>query len=445
MGLRNYEIDSGMKRSSQGHNEYVIGLLTLQRFMRNRRTNVMADNESTHQKGQAGTYIALASVPLVLVFGNSMIIPVLPDMKKALDISQFQTSLMISLFSITAGIAIPVIGFLSDRYGRKAIIIPSLIVYGLGGLLAGFGAVWESYGVIIAARAIQGLGAAGTSPIAMALVGDMYKGGQESKALGLIEAANGAGKVLSPIIGSLFALIVWYAAFFAFPGFCTLSLLAVIFLIKESNKPANPPKLKPYLKSIGAIFKSEGKWLIPSFIAGSFALFILFGVLFYLSDILEGSPYKIKGIKKGFVLAIPLAGLVITSYTTGSLIKKNGVLMRWLILIGFAVMTVSLGLTIFFLKNIYLFIGFLTFSSIGTGLILPCLNTMITGSIEKEVRGMITALYNSLRFLGVAFGPPLFSWMMSVSNKLVFISVSVLSLFMLVLVFFTIKPDKEVS
>src|SRR5690606_35694784 len=125
------------------------------------------------------------SVPLVLVFGNSMIIPILPEMKKARDISQFQTSLMISLFSVTAGLTIPIIGFLSDRFGRKAIMIPALIIYGLGGLLAGLGAVWESYGVMIAARSIQGLGAAGTSPIAMALVGDLYSGGQESKALGL--------------------------------------------------------------------------------------------------------------------------------------------------------------------------------------------------------------------------------------------------------------------
>src|SRR3546814_15213289 len=79
----------------------------------------------------------------------------------------------------------------------KGVIIPSLIIYGAAGVLAGFGAVWKSYTIVIIARAIQGLGAAGTAPIAMALVGDLYQGGTESKALGLTEASNGPGKVLS--------------------------------------------------------------------------------------------------------------------------------------------------------------------------------------------------------------------------------------------------------
>ena len=99
----------------------------------------------------------------------------------------------------------------------------------------------------------------------------------------------------------------------------------------------------------------------------------------------------------------------------------------------------------FLLQNIYVLIGFLTLSSVGTGLLLPCLNTMITGSVDKEERGMITSLYSSLRFLGVAFGPPLFSWMMDRSNELVFIVTASLSFITLALVFFLIKPDKKLS
>ncbi|TVY08262.1 MFS transporter [Paenibacillus cremeus] len=397
-------------------------------------------------KGSLLEFIALATVPLVLVLGNSMLVPILPDMQERLGISQFQSSLIITLFSVTAGLVIPVSGYLSDRFSRKAIIIPSLIIYGAAGVLAGFGAIWNSYTIIIIARAIQGLGAAGTAPIAMALAGDLYKEGTESKALGLIEAANGTGKVVSPIIGSLLAIIVWYAAFFAFPIFCALALLAIMFLIKEPKKTKAPPKLGAYLKSIGKILKEKGRWLITSFFAGSLALFVLFGVLFYLSDILEVEPYNIDGVKKGLVLAIPLLGQVVTAYTTGALIKKNGKLMRWLMNIGLTLMTVSLGLCIlFFNKSIYLFIGLLTLSSIGTGLLLPCLNTMITGSVKREQRGMITSIYNSLRFLGVAAGPPLFGWMMEKSHQIVFITVTSLAFLTLVLVFFLIKPPAKVG
>nr|WP_254611387.1 MFS transporter [Paenibacillus sp. JMULE4] len=192
------------------------------------------NNEAS--KGQVWEFIAIATVPLVLVLGNSMLVPILPDMQERLGISQFQSSLVITLFSVTAGLVIPLSGYLSDRFSRKAIMIPSLIIYGAAGVLAGFGAVWNSYTVIIIARAIQGLGAAGTAPIAMALAGDMYKEATESKALGLTEASNGAGKVISPILGALLALWVWYAPFFAFPFFCLMSLLAVMFLLKEPKK-----------------------------------------------------------------------------------------------------------------------------------------------------------------------------------------------------------------
>lgn len=408
--------------------------------------NLKSEKMSSEQsKGNFLIFMSLSTVPIVLVLGNSMIIPVLPDMQRILKITQFQTSLMITLFSVSAGLFIPVLGYLSDRFNRKVIIIPSLIVYGLGGILAGFGAMWHSYALILSARIIQGLGAAGTAPIAMALVGDLFKGGTESKALGLIEAANGTGKVLSPIIGSLLAFIVWYAAFFAFPVFCLLSLLAVIFFLKEPKKKKKSVKFKPYIRNIFSILKKKGRWLIPSFFVGSLALFILFGVLFYLSDRLENKPYSIDGVLKGFILAIPLIGMVFTSYITGSKIKKNGVVIRWLMNIGLLLSVISLTFTIFFYKNIVGFISLITLSCIGTGLVLPCINTLITGSVSRKERGMITSLYSSLRFFGVAFGPPLFSWLMTISHQLVFITVTSLSSIALLLVFFLIHPNKKVS
>jgi ACDE family multidrug resistance protein len=402
-------------------------------------------DDKSGRKNKAWEYIALSTVPLVLVLGNSMLVPILPTLKNELGISQFQSSLVISLFSVSAAVIIPIAGYLSDRFSRKAVMIPSLIVYGGAGILAGLGAVWDSYGILIGARALQGIGAAGTAPIAMALVGDLYKDGQESQALGLIEASNGAGKVVSPILGALLALIVWYAAFFAFPAFCLLSLLAVIFLIKEPKRSEAPQPLKTYLESIKRIFAKDGKWLLSSFFGGSLALFILFGVLFFLSNILEESPYSIEGVRKGFILAIPLLGMVLTAYITGTLIRKNGVLMRWLMNIGLGLMVISLALAIWFNTSLIPFIALLTVSSIGTGLLLPCLNTMITGAVEKAERGMITSLYSSLRFFGVAFGPPLFGWLMAISHQLVFIVVSALSLVALGLVFFLVKPGKQVQ
>lgn len=385
------------------------------------------------------TIVVIALIPLVMVLGNSMVVPVLPTMKAKLDLSQFQTSLIITVFSFAAGVIIPLVGYLSDRFGRKNIIVPSLILYGLGGILSGF-AAWkldQSYTFIIIGRIIQGIGAAGTAYIGMALVGDLYSGAQESKVLGIIESSNGLGKILSPILGSLIALITWYAVFFAFPVLCFLTAAAVWMFVKEGKRGKFKP-LPKYLRDLKKIFKQDGKWLVPALLVGSTGLFVLFGVLFYLSDIIE-EQFKIDGVLKGALLAIPLLGLVVTSYVTGAQIKQNAKLIRKLMLIGLTLLTSSL-IAVAFYKQLYWMMALLTLGSIGTGLLLPCLNTLITGAVPKSERGMITSLYGSVRFLGVAFGPPIFGWLMDISHKTLFFSVSGLSFITLVITIFFINP-----
>ena len=63
--------------------------------------------------------LALASIPLVMTLGNSMLIPVLPMLEEALSITQLQSSLVITIYSIAAIVLIPIAGYLSDKFGRK--------------------------------------------------------------------------------------------------------------------------------------------------------------------------------------------------------------------------------------------------------------------------------------------------------------------------------------
>ena len=387
--------------------------------------------------------VAIGSIPLIMTLGNSMLIPILPKMKSELELSQFEVSLTITVFSIAAAIMIPILGYLSDRLTRKKIIIPALLVYGIGGLLAGSAAAWFSkpfYWIIIG-RALQGLGAAGTSPIAMALTGDLFKGGDQSKVLGVVEASNGFGKVLSPIVGSLLALLFWYAVFFAFPIFCLLSILLTWFFIKEDPKKKSPPPLKLYIKGLGSVFKTEGRWLFVTYLAGATGLFTLFGMLFFLSDTLE-KKYQIEGVIKGLILAIPLLFMMITSYITGSKIEKNQHLMKTLIVTGLLLMTISFATLSLFSKLIP-FVAILVVSSIGTGLVLPCLNSFITGAVGEERRGFVTSLYGSVRFLGVAFGPPVYGWLMEWNRTGMFLSTAALTFFVAILSLFFIHVKKQ--
>ncbi len=235
-------------------------------------------NEQSIEKRWA--IISLASVPLIMTLGNSMLIPILPVMEKKLDISSLQSSYIITVYSIVAILFIPIAGYLSDRYGRKIVIVPALILTGIGGLIAGF-AAWkmdQAFTVILIGRILQGIGASGAMPIVLPLVGDMFRRDNEaSSTLGIIETSNTIGKVLSPILGSALAAIVWFLPFFSIPVFCTISVLMIIFLIKNKTKnDEKPMPFKEYWGQIKDVFREHKRWLIAIFLIGAILVFLVY-------------------------------------------------------------------------------------------------------------------------------------------------------------------------
>ncbi|MDN4523249.1 MFS transporter [Fictibacillus fluitans] len=401
--------------------------------------------ESNHKDSNKKlALISLASIPLVMTLGNSMLIPVLPSIEKQLHISSFQVSMIITVYSIVAIILIPIAGYLSDRIGRKKVIIPSLIIAGLGGLVTGW-ASWKManpYYIILLGRLLQGIGSAGAAPVVLPLVGDMFKDEKEvSSGLGLIETSNTFGKVLSPIIGAALAISIWHLPFWFIPIFCLISIGLVSFLVKTPKKEEDaPPPFKEFLQSFKKTFKNNARWLIAIFAIGGIIMFVLFGVLFYLSTTLE-ETYGINGVKKGFVLAIPLLALSISSFIAGKKIGQNKTLMKWLTFCGILLVSVSI-LSVTFTDGIYFLLGILFVSGLGIGAALPCLDALITEGIEKEERGTITSLYSSMRFVGVALGPPIYALIMKSDHSFVFYVSSGVSLLAALLAFFAIKPEK---
>lgn len=367
--------------------------------------------------------LILCGVPFLMVLGNSMLIPVLPQMKAALSLSQVQVGLVITLFSVPAGVIIPLFGFLSDHIRRKPIIIISLIIYALGGLLAGFVAAagWKNaYFFIMIGRIIQGIGAAGTAPLAMALVGDLYQDKMRGRVLGFLEGANGLGKIASPIIGSLIGLLAWWAVFFLFPLLCIPLILGLWFGIQEPVKQKETLSFTRYGEDLGEIFQCKGFALLGAFLAGATVLFVLFGLLFYLSDFLE-VKYQLEGVKKGLIIAIPVLAMTITSSLVGFFITRSAGLSKILVCLGLGLVSGASFLLVFFKERAFLLVATMVIAGIGTGMALTSLNSFVTGASGKEERGMITSLYGSVRFLGVAAGPPTFGFLMEKSLGLTFL------------------------
>jgi len=399
-------------------------------------------------KSQKGALVALASIPLIMTLGNSMLIPILPQISKQLNISAFQVSMIITVYGLIAIVLIPIAGYLSDRYGRKIIIMPSLLITAAGGGIC-VAAAWlmqgtSAYYVILAGRFLQGIGAAGAFPIVIPFIGDLFKDEKEaSKGLGIIETANTFGKVISPILGAYLGLLLWFAPFIAIPILCVISFVLVMFLVKKPEKEAKPSdkKVKQFLSDIKEILKEKGRWLYAIFAIGGICMFVIFGVLFYLSEILE-SKYNLTGAVKGYVLAIPLALLCLASYGSGKIIGENKARMKWLGFSGMVLLGVSMLIT-GFSSEIYYMVGFLTLSGIGVGIVLPCMDALITKSIEKESRGTITSLYSSMRFIGVTLGPSVVSLLMLGGHWLLFGTMASLGAIGGFLTFFAVTPEKE--
>ncbi len=360
--------------------------------------------------GKKASIFILSLVPFLMVLGNSMLIPEFPAIKEALHITRFQVGLLITFFSAAAAAAIPFLGYLSDRVGRKVIIVPALLFYGLGGAVSGFVAAFlqDPYHYILAGRVVQGLGAAGTAPLAMALAGDLFVTRERSEGMGILEAANGIGKVLSPIIGAAVALIVWYALFFSYALLSIPVALLVWFLVEEPQGKTQKVSFKRYCKGIKEIFVLKGVSLLFNFLGGLVILFILFGVLSFTSDILV-SEFKLEGVVKGLVLSVPLLLMSITAYLTGIYLRKKGCYFKLSFALGLLITAVAMGILPLCCRSLIVYPIMLALLGLGSGMVLPAINTMVTSATTSEQRGGVTSLYGSIRFLGVALGPPAFS------------------------------------
>ena len=114
-------------------------------------------------------------------------------------------------------------------------------------------------------------------------------------------------------------------------------------LVPEKKVRKTPDKLKQYWKKLKDVFHEKGRLLLSCYLVGMVALFLLFGVLSYVSDILE-STYNIFGLTKGFVLAIPVFSMALTSYLSGLFLSDRQPFWKPVIVGGMTVNAITMAL-----------------------------------------------------------------------------------------------------
>ena len=181
--------------------------------------------------------VSIASIPLVMTLGNSMLIPVLPTLEREVGISPFQSSMIITVYSVIAIIFIPLAGYLSDRWGRKNVIIPSLFLAAIGGVISAYSS-WKAanpYWLILTGRALQGIGqpvlfhrfATGGGYVPIGKRGQYFPWHHRN--------SQHHRQSFKPILGSFWQVSFGFCHFLN-PCFCLLSILLMIFLVKVQKR-----------------------------------------------------------------------------------------------------------------------------------------------------------------------------------------------------------------
>ncbi|MGE5598153.1 MAG: MFS transporter, partial [Bacteroidota bacterium] len=243
--------------------------------------------------------------------------------------------------------------------------------------------------------------------------GDEIQSRERAQALGFLEAANGLGKVISPLAGAALALISWWTPFFVYGALSFPIAAAVVWCASEKRKPSGAAQSLPeYFRNLARIIRGKGAALLLAFLAGMAVLFTLFGVLSFFSDVLE-KTYHIQVFGRGLILALPVLAMAGTSFILGTVLKKKpAALIKPFIFTG--LLLVAGGLALFALLPTAKWgmippILATILVGLGTGASLPPLNTLITSAAPRKERGGVTCLYGTVRFFGVAIGPPVFA------------------------------------
>jgi Arabinose efflux permease len=166
---------------------------------------------SNTKNKQAGLLAVLFAGVLMGALDISIIGPALPAMRSSLGIGDRSMTWLFSIYILLNVVATPLLAKLSDRFGRRAVFTASVAIFGLGSVIV---ALAPSFGVVLAARAIQGFGAGGIFPVASAVVGESFPSERRGSVLGLIGAVWGMAFIIGPLLGMLIlSLASWHWLF----------------------------------------------------------------------------------------------------------------------------------------------------------------------------------------------------------------------------------------
>jgi MFS family permease len=347
-------------------------------------------------------------IVFVDILGFTMIIPLLPFYAQSLGASDFAVGLLLSSYALCQLIAGPILGKLSDTYGRKPLLIISQM-----GTLAGFIllAATKTLWLVFLARIIDGI-TAGNLSLAQAYISDVTVPEKRAQSFGIIGIAFGLGFTIGPGISGELARMGYVAPILAACALSFTSILCTTFLL-----PANPPLpegVDPEEHKTPAervsIFKPSqyAAYLQRPGLASLFMQFLCFafsfstffaGFALFAQSRLRYGPTEVGHV----LLAIGLLGIVMQGRVLGILINKFGesrVASAGFLISGIGGAAVSLTTNT---ASMMATAGTLT---LGSGMVRAPVTSLITRRAGRHEQGVILGMTQSLQSIAQIVSPP---------------------------------------
>jgi len=365
----------------------------------------------SHQQNQKKLYLdksfqIICAVSLIAVLGVASVTPTFPKLTQALNVDPKNTGLLVTVFTFPTLVLGPIIGVFADRLGRKKILVPSLILFGIAGTACAFA---RDFNLLLLLRFLQGIGAASLLSLSVTLIGDLYPGERRTEAIGYNASVSSIGTAIYPTIGGTLATIGWYYPFMLPLVAIPIGLLVLFAL--HNPEPKGERNLKEYLRNAQKVIKN--RQLVGLFIASAGNFILLYGAyVTYLpqlmNDLFKASPSTI-----GVILSSISVAIAFTSSQLGKLARRFP--KSTLIRSSFVLYAVALFI-VPFVSNLWLLLIPTTIFGVGLGIGFPSIQTLLAALAPREYLATVISVNGTFFGLGQTLGPLLMSAAYSVGG-----------------------------
>ena len=337
----------------------------------------------------------LFGVTLMAVLGVSSISPELPEIRDAFGVTSAQVGLLLTVFTLPGVALTPVLGVLSDRHGRRRILVPALLLFGVAGGLCAFA---RSFELLLALRLMQGMGAAALGTLNVTVIGDIFTGHERSTALGYNSSVLSVGTAGYPAIGGALAALGWFYPFAL--AFLAIPIGLLVLFSLRNPEPHNDQRLKDYFAEVFTRLKNRE---VLALLGVSLLTFIiLFGPQLTLLPILMDERFGAPSYLRGVVLSGASLTTALTSAQLGFLTSR--VSERTLLKVAFFLYAAGL-VCVAFAPNLWLLFVPAALFGVAQGINLPNVFSLLNAHAPSHNRGAFMATNGMALRAGQTIGP----------------------------------------